>query len=263
MHRKRLAVVATMALAVILAVVGSVHADSITIDPVKLKIGGVSTDIGKITATTTKGTEDNVVMEGLFTTNAAVLPLLDCFKFHWFQVVTALTASDTNPKFDGDALKPPIVDPVYGGYKSTKGGKATDDFLPWYWNAEEEKTENTTAGQTKKYHISDAPTVVGAKFDTWLIVELGDKKFSVIAGYEWATGDKGDITSLKKKNGDGLPTAGDMTTIATALANSGFGDWTAEKDSDLTPCPEPSTIALLAAGSGLLWIRRRRMRMAA
>lgn len=248
---------------------GRAGMSSLQIKPINVMLDGKLTNIGQIDATTEDKTTDaegnkrgdgktNTLENTTFTLSKDFLPLLDCYSFHWFQVVTALTPDAGNPKYKGNPLAPPIVDTPNGGYD----GQVGEDDLPWYLTLDEEKDNNkvTPAGAT--FHQGDWPSVKGASFDTWLVVESKPnpgKMFSVIAGFEWSTGDKGDASSLKKKNGTGLPSDNDLGVISLALQGYGFADWTAKKGADLLSCPEPMSITLcLTAGVVFLGARLRR-----
>ncbi len=62
-----------------------------------------------------------------------------------------------------------------------------------------------------------------------------------------------------KANGTGVPAAGDIATINTALGNSGFNGWSAVADPNLVCVPEPGTLGLMLLASAAAMARRRRL----
>ncbi len=171
-------------------------AATIAINPVNETVNGTAnTNVGKIDANTTDSAArgdgfTNVTMDATFTLTTP--NFADCTTYHWVQVVTALTASATNPTYNNAALVIPVIDTPSGGYDTSVG----EDNLPWYLTLAQEATLNSTAGNGDKlYETNDTPGVKGAKFDTWLVREINEtpgdpRDFGVIAGFRWTTGTK-------------------------------------------------------------------------
>jgi hypothetical protein len=234
------------------------EAGSITIDPVKLSVNGAVSNIGNIAANLNGNT-----MDATFTLDKAWADLTNWTEFCWVQAVTMLVDDPGNPKYKNAALKIPIIDTPNGGYDGSVG----EDDSPCYLTPADIvkfKLNGTNDDGSKFFKTNDTPSVKGATFDTWLVAKTGDKKFCLIAGFEWGSGTKGGMATLKKKNDagttPGYPTMADVDTINTALTNGGFAGWTAMKDCDITcRVPEPAASTLAWVGGAMaLTLRRRR-----
>jgi hypothetical protein len=95
-------------------------------------------------------------------------------------------------------------------------------------------------------------------FDTWLVAKTAAKSFNVIAGFEWGSGTLGGDATIKQKNGNGVPSAANITTITNALTNGGFVGWTATMGANINCVPEPATWQLLAVAVCIFAVMQRR-----
>jgi hypothetical protein len=239
---------------------GAATHQSISINPVNATVNGTAnTNIGSIAATlgnvtsTGTGIDTPNRMGADFTLNAANAMLDKCYNFHWLQVVTQLVASPTNPTYKTKALVIPIIDTPNGGYDTSVG----EDALPWYLTAAEETTANTTnKDMSMDYTMNDTPGVKGAAFSTWLIANPIDmpNTICVITGFSWGSG---TLQGANPLTVIGAPGAADVTSITNALTNGNFPGYTVMTNCNLV-CPEPSSLLVLGATSGLMLARRRR-----
>ena len=244
---------------------------------VDVTVNGMSFLAGSITADANNFTRANGSQ--FFKEEAAFTladPALDTHcQFRWYQIITDLSESvRTADEFlwgdpAGTPTKP-FVDPPNRGYQYqfNDGGA---DTSPFYENDDNAKYKDPSYADTHTPHVNsrtaDFPSIrddAFVNFETYLTVfdPTGEctplNTFKVIAGFSWSI----MVDADGKRTADGADEItnipGRLGTLQTALNNSGFSDWTASDDIDLTCClPAPGSISPLAA-LGLLALRRRR-----
>jgi hypothetical protein len=137
-------------------------------------------------------------------------------------------------------------------------------------------------GIVRAIDVPRQPVGVTVTFETYIVYVNPEMRadapamFQVLAGFGWSAAFAADGPSFIETTGNNgitdIRTAGGgdgaaIDRINTALANSGFNGqfaWQATAQGNLMPCPEPSSLSLLAIGGGglLLCFRRRKLAVA-
>ena len=177
------------------------------------------------------------------------IPELEAFlgrgHFNWWQMVVGVNPHTPHPD----------IDPPKGGF-----GTQWADDLPWYFDesappnpndvdwSDSFLLSNNVSGSKLKYFDFPGGQPVGTQVDfvTFLIQDLGGRKFQVIDGFKWGMKilENGKTDILESLFGSGIPWKNEYTQ----QIKTEFGD-------NWTLVPEPTTFILVI---GLALLHRRR-----